>query len=324
MLWSMLKADAKRHGRKVLVGRSAMGNDRKQGEHRFGGPWTEIKLDAISDYLGFYTQALKQKPKPETPFILWYVDAFAGSGERTAARETGGILENRPISLDAVQLDGSAKRALAIEPPFSKYVFIEQDARRAVQLGTLAGEGRSIKVLNGDANEVLQQFFDQPPWSRKGLNRAVVFLDPYDMAVRWATLAALAKTKAVDVWYLFPLNATVRQLAHDYAAVDDPKQASLDEIFGTRDWREDLYKEEVTPDLFTPVSRTRRSVTQAQIEAYVRKRLNSLFPYVSQPLPLLTPRGAQLFSLFCLSANDSPIAHSLIERGVRHVLKKYG
>lgn len=301
-----------------------MDNDSNQSEHRFGGPRTEIKLDAISDYLGFYTQALKQKPKPETPFILWYIDAFAGSGERTATRETGGILENRPISVDAVQLDGSAKRALAIEPPFSKYVFVERDARRAAKLRTLAGEGRSIKVLNGDANEVLQQLFDQPPWSRKGLNRAVVFLDPYDMAVRWATLVALAKTKAVDVWYLFPLNATVRQLAHDYAAVDNPKQASLDEIFGTRDWREDLYKEDVTSDLFTPVNRTRRSVTQSQIEAYVRKRLNSLFPYVSQPLPLLTPRSAQLFSLFCLSANDSPIAHNLIERGVRHILKKYG
>lgn len=301
-----------------------MDSDRNQSEHRFGGPWTEIKLDAISDYLGFYTQALKQKPKPETPFVLWYVDAFAGSGERTATRETGGILENRPISVEAVQLDGSAKRALAIKPPFSKYLFVERDARRAAQLKTLAGEGRVIEILNGDANEVLQRVFGQPPWSRKGLNRAVVFLDPYDMAVRWATLEALAKTKAVDVWYLFPLNATVRQLAHDYAAVDSPKQASLDEIFGTRDWRVELYKEDLTPDLFTAVSRTKRSETQPQIEAYVRRRLNSLFPYVSQPLPLLTPRGAQLFSLFCLSANDSPIAHKLIERGVRHVLRKYG
>lgn len=142
MRWLKLKCDAKHLSPGLVVAGSLMGNDRKQGEHRFGGPWTEVKLDAISDYLSFYTQALKQKPKPDKPFILWYIDAFAGSGERTAAREAGGILENRPISVDAIQLDGSAKRALAIDPPFSKYVFVEIDALAAPP-GSEPWEGRT-------------------------------------------------------------------------------------------------------------------------------------------------------------------------------------
>jgi hypothetical protein len=47
-------------------------------DHRFGGPWTEIKLDAVCYYLECYTKALSRKQ-----FDLWYVDAFAGIGDRT-------------------------------------------------------------------------------------------------------------------------------------------------------------------------------------------------------------------------------------------------
>ena len=50
-------------------------------KHIFGGPWTEIKLDAVEYYLGCYTRALKQ-----VDFDLWYIDAFAGSGDRENER----------------------------------------------------------------------------------------------------------------------------------------------------------------------------------------------------------------------------------------------
>lgn len=297
------------------------------GRHRFGGPWTEVKLDAISDYLQFYTAALQHKPKPESPFVLWYVDAFAGSGERTTEQSSGGLLTGTPATTETVTLPGSAARALAVTPGFSKYVFVERQTEWAEQLRRLvAASGHTgAQVHQGEANAVLNDLFSKPPWHRRGLDRAVVFLDPYDMAVRWETLKTLADTKAVDVWYLFPLNATVRQLAHDYSAVDGSKKASLDQIFGCSDWQSELYAEEVSLDLFDePIGQTRRVATQKQIEAYARRRLGTLFPYVSDPLPLLMPKGAQLFSLFCLSANDSPVAHSLISRGVSHVLKKYG
>jgi hypothetical protein len=50
-------------------------------EHHYGGPWTEIKLDAVEYYLKCYTAALSK-----VPFDLWYVDAFAGTGTRTSER----------------------------------------------------------------------------------------------------------------------------------------------------------------------------------------------------------------------------------------------
>ncbi|MDB5429911.1 MAG: hypothetical protein JWP35_1027 [Caulobacter sp.] len=295
-------------------------------DHEFGGHWTEVKLDAISEYLNFFTSALKNRA-----FRLWYVDAFAGTGARTAKRVTGGIFEGQPIGEEKVQLDGSAKRALAVSPPFHDFVFMEQHGGRFAALSKLktANPTRNIVVTSGDGNEALRGLFSSPPWSHqkrgKGPQRAVVFLDPYAMSVRWNTLQLLAETGAVDVWYLFPLNAVVRQLAHDFSAVDQAKQASLDEIFGTADWRSELYATDVQPGLFeVEVSSTRRVASQKQIQTYAMKRLKTLFPYVSDPLPLLTPGGAQLFSLFCASANESPAARALVAKGVSHVLKKYG
>jgi len=299
-------------------------------ENEFGGPWTEVKLDAISDYLGFYTAALKAQPNPSRPFHLWYVDAFAGSGERTVVMESGGIFDGMPITSARVQLDGSAKRALAITPPFKHLVFIEQHRKRFTALKHLetSNPSRGIQCWDGDANESLGRLFRSPPWSEqkggRGIHRAVVFLDPFDMAVQWKTLKLLAETGAVDVWYLFPLNAVVRQLAHDYGAVTADKQASLDEIFGTASWRDELYETRTQRTLFDePSTSTHRKVTQREIETYFHGRLAGIFPYVSKPLPLLTPRGAQLFSLFCASANGSPAARALVAKGVDHVLKKY-
>ena len=269
--------------------------------------------------------ALKNKS-----FELWYIDAFAGSGERTAKRESGGLFEGKPVETTRVQLDGSAKRALAIDPPFQRLVFIEQDAKRfaALQKLRLNFSSRRIETLSADANDALLGIFSQAPWSSqsngRGIHRAVVFLDPYDMSVKWRTLEVLAHTGAVDVWYLFPLNAVVRQLANDFSAVDSSKQASLDEIFGTADWRSELYREPAQEDLFGETAGPRRIASQAQIEAYARRRLLSLFPSVSKPLPLLTPRGSQLFSIFCISANKSGPAQALVAKGVAHILKKYG
>ena len=75
-------------------------------KHSFGGPWTEIKLDAV-DTIGTDTSALKR-----VGFDLWYIDAFAGSGDREAQREIGGIFEGAPLETIRETLAGSARRAL--------------------------------------------------------------------------------------------------------------------------------------------------------------------------------------------------------------------
>src|ERR1700737_479625 len=76
-------------------------------EHLFGGPWTEIKLDAVQYYLECYAKALTPKK-----FDLWYIDAFAGTGDRVETRKVGGLLEGIPESTVTETLAGAARRAL--------------------------------------------------------------------------------------------------------------------------------------------------------------------------------------------------------------------
>ena len=123
--------------------------------HRFGGPWTEIKLDAVQYYLQCYTKALAHI------FDLYYIDAFAGSGDRTEEREVGGILEGRPIETVVETLDGSAKRALSISPAFHHFIFNETHPERLAALDAvrLAHPGRDIRIFSGDANHVLKDIF---------------------------------------------------------------------------------------------------------------------------------------------------------------------
>lgn len=143
------------------------------------------------------------------------------------------------------------------------------------------------------------------------------------MQVSWETLQLLSETKRIDVWYLFPLEGVVRQLAHDFQAIDAAKAAALDRIFGETEWRQAMYEAESTAPLFDYAPSSRRSVTPEQIEAYFKRKLDKLFSFVSDPLPLFSDAGAQKFSLFLLIANDSPAAIQLAKNGVRDVLKKH-
>src|SRR6202040_4104646 len=70
--------------------------------HAFGGPWTEVKLDAVEYYLSCYTNALQH-----WAFDLWYIDAFAGTGSRTIERLDGGLFDGKPIELTRETLAGS-------------------------------------------------------------------------------------------------------------------------------------------------------------------------------------------------------------------------
>lgn len=301
-------------------------------EHPFGGAWTELKLRAISDYLSFYTKALQYRPSPETPFQKWYIDAFAGTGERTEERTTGGLLDGEPTRRERFQLEGSARRALKVEPPFEHYVFIEANQRRFRALKRLCDEfpNKDIHPLRGDANAELQRLFASSPWtkgsSQAGLQRAVVFLDPYGMNVRWETLKLLAETKRADVWYLFPLQAALRQLAHKHGAVDESKRAALTEVFGTADWEEEFYRDaQDSRDLFDfEITPRERDANPTKVESYARRRLQSIFTFVSEPIPLLARRGLLQFSLFLASGNSSQPAIELIKRGVAAQVKKYG
>lgn len=295
--------------------------DAERATNSFGGPWTEIKLDAIGEYLKFYQNALKNQV-----FETWYIDAFAGTGDRHAKVMSGGLLEGTPSKEEVQILDGSARRALQIDPAFDHYWFAEQHRGRQKVLAGLQGEyPQDIRIFPGEANEGLRTLFNSPPWigARANLQRAVVFLDPFGMSVGFDTLEMLANTRRVDVWYLFPRAAVIQQLANDHDALDPGKRASLARVFGCDDWEERFYQAQpAQADLFggPPTRAVIRMANGSEIAAFMRERFGKVFAYVSAPLPLMI-NGHDFFELYCLSNNVRAI--SLIKRGVDHVLQKY-
>jgi three-Cys-motif partner protein len=294
-------------------------------EHPFGGPWTEIKLDAVEYYLKCYAKVLKR-----AGFDLWYIDAFAGTGTRDSERVVGGLFEGIPIQTVKERLAGSARRAVAVRPSFDHFVFVEMDATRCEALADTLAENRNvdIQIIRGEANEVLRNLVHQKPWAQKNAtnSRGVVFLDPYALHVDWETLKSLASTCVLDVWYLFPIRDTIRQLAHNFEGIG-PKEAMLDRVLGP-EWR-DLYSIPPQPvsklDLFDqPVEPAlKRVVSAEQFEQWLRGRLEQEFSFVSEPLPLLTSPARQVFSLFLGVSNPSKPAIDLAKRFVRYVNKNF-
>src|SRR5215203_1195118 len=62
-------------------GHGSTGVGRHMVEHKFGGPQTDFKLDVLRQYLAFFTTVLKRQD-----FELWYIDGFAGTGQRLVER----------------------------------------------------------------------------------------------------------------------------------------------------------------------------------------------------------------------------------------------
>jgi three-Cys-motif partner protein len=116
------------------------------------------------------------------------------------------------------------------------------------------------------------------------------------MQVEWQTLKAIRQTEAIDLLYLFPIGAVVRQAAIDFSKVDPHKEAALTKIYGGRSWREEWYRESPQADLLDARPPTLRTASKKEIEAGFKNRLGGLFPYVSPPLPLLRRVSPRYFA----------------------------
>src|SRR5436190_23283778 len=106
-------------------------------QEAFGGPWTQDKLERLKNYLDAYVKVFKNQTWAETV----YVDAFAGTGS-IPAKKTKTKIEAAPtleVTDTEVQdfLNGSARVALGIEPPFGQYLFVELSPKKIKELEAL-------------------------------------------------------------------------------------------------------------------------------------------------------------------------------------------
>ena len=289
--------------------------------HEFGGEWTDIKLDVMQAYFKAYATALKRKP-----FERWYVDAFAGTGDRIAHRyrgedAVGSLFGDEAKAVDKVK-DGSVRIALEIEPRFDRYLFIDRSEDHVARLKELRSEypdrSKLIDVIPGDANEKLVELCSHVDWRR---TRAAVFIDPYGMQVSWSTLESLAGTQGVDIALLFPTGSLNRLLKRD-GTIPEEWERKIDDHLGPCDWRPAFYATSMRTDLFSTVSSTEKSVDIDGLRAFVTIRLREIFAYVHQEaVPLKNSKGSVLYDLFIICANPHKNAVDLSKKLANGAIK---
>ena len=285
----------------------------------FGGRWTENKLEILKKYLNAYNTALKNQP-----FQRVYIDAFAGTGYRKQRKHQykyQGFFEELEQDESKQFLKGSAKLVLEANPSFDKYIFIESDKNKIDELEKLKKEhpekAKQIEIAQSDANEFIQNYCRNENWAD---NRAVLFLDPFATEVEWPTIEAVAKTKCIDVWILFPLMAVNRLLAKD------PQKISyecLNRIFGTDEWFERFYSTRTLNDIF---GRSEEIVFKAcnfqRIAQFYNERLKVIFSGVAKQTKVFyNSRQSPLFQLFFAAGNPkgAPIAIKIAEHLLRNI-----
>lgn len=288
---------------------------RGPAEHEFGSDETDLKLSLVSAYLGRFTTALRRK-YPN----LWYIDAFAGTGVRTVKHDPHeGDLFTAPRDARTEDREGSALLAINTKPAFTQLVFIDLRARhyKALLALQMAHRDRSIYVIRGNANEIVTNIARSKDWRS---TRAVLFLDPYGMQVEWETLQAIRRTEAMDIWYLVSLAGLYRQAALDRSRITPESRRRLSRMLGTEAWLDDWYSPHLQASILDGSRGYSRSATVDDMVLYVRKRLETLFPAVLEPLRLRNKKGGPAFALFFLMSNPDPKAIKVATGIANHIL----
>jgi three-Cys-motif partner protein len=274
--------------------------------HQFGGSWSQKKLVALEKYLKAYITIFKSNPRAAR-LITNYVDAFAGTGYRNRedVDRVPGFFDE-PYEKESLDLQkGSALIALETEPKFDRYLFIDKKHEHVAELAKLKERFIEIKdrirIEVGDANDVIQKWCQETDWNE---NRAVVFIDPYGMEVEWSSVEALAQTKGVDLWILFPLGVAVNRLLTKNKIPTGAWADRLSRFFGTDEWKDEFYREKESATIFGLERVISKKANFQAINNFFADRLRSIFPGVcDKPLELRNSKNVPIFLLYFASSN---------------------
>jgi three-Cys-motif partner protein len=261
--------------------------------------WSEVKLDIISEYAKAYSTILTAQTKPKLQHI--YIDAFAGAGVHMS-RERGDLVT------------GSPSNALAIEPPFTEYHFIDLNEKKIKSLRTLIHGFPNAEVHEGDCNTVLlHQVFPRCKW--EDYRRALCLLDPYGLSLNWEVMLRAGQMRSVEIFLNFPVMDMNRNvLWRNPQKVSPAQRARMTSFWGDESWRDAAYKKDQTLFGEEELKGSNEDIVQA-----FRERLKNVagFKHVPDPVPMCNSNGADVYYLFF--ASPKPVAASI----VRDIFEKY-
>lgn len=290
--------------------------------HRFGGTWTEEKLERLGKYLAAYTKIFTQNPKAAW-YRTIYVDAFAGTGYRTRPEIDRNTASLFPMDEEAIMFQkGSAVIALETEPSFDEYLFVDLASDHVRELELLKArypdKAHKVRIEQQEANQFLASWCRTTNW---GKTRAVVFLDPYGGQVEYETIQAIAHAKAIDLWVLFPVGAVVNRLLMRNKPPGGAWAARLTKMFGTEEWKDAFYRPTGQLSMFGRQGSPEKHADFETIGQFFIERLKTAFPKVAQnPIALYNSKNIPLF-LLCFAAGN-PRGASIAVDIAQDILRK--
>ncbi len=281
----------------------------KESKNKWGGGWTEKKLDAFARYVSDYLTIIGKKSYLKTI----YFDGFAGSGERKSNIQSE-LYEQLMISEDEEKVyKGSAERVLNLpkNASFDYYCFSDKDAESLSKLKDKLAkyQERNINQFifrEGDCNAHILEL--SKALKRENTYSALVILDPFDMQINWESISALKNTRA-DIWILVPTVVIVNILLDKNGEMRNFHK--LQPFFGmtVKEIKEYFSADEADAlqideeDVIGKVTKQIEKIAELYVE-----RLRYVWANVlEEPICLKNPEGLPVLHLIYASNNTSAI-----------------
>ena len=291
---------------------------------RWGGQWTEEKLDTFTKYVNAYL-TIMNKYRDQYDWKLIYFDGFAGSGSRSETNNQSDLLLEL-FSEDMLRTDelnlyqGAAERVLSIDQRgFDYNYFIDKDSTSSnllqQKLQSYETTDRKLEFRCSDANKQLQ-IMAQALKNNSKL-RALVLLDPFGMQVNWESIASLANTHT-DLWILIPTGVIVNRLldrkgklAHieTLCSFFGLSENEIQNYFYEKQTEQTLFGEE---EKIIKVSQPIKKIAELYI-----KQLKTIFTQVTdKPLIMYNTRNTPIYHFAFASYNETAnkIASQIISK----------
>ena len=145
-----------------------------------------------------------------------------------------------------------------------------------------------------------------------------------------STIEAIAATKKIDLWYLFPSGVGVfRQISKD-GNVDPTHAPSITRLYGTEEWRTAFIKRKPAPNLFDlQATENEKTVDPAVAADFMLDRMKTIFKggvgdFKVELRKHAYPSFHLLFAWGNPSEDASKLAKSLSNAAVKVAEKNYG
>jgi len=261
---------------------------------KFGGDWTEQKIEIVVEYTKAYLTIMNKYPQ----WRLLYFDGFAGSGQICSER-----LEDT--------IEGVARRILGIDTPksFDLYYFVEKKKKNVRALKRIIKNEFPQKenyahVVSEDCNKKLKDLADYLNADGSDF-KVLAFIDPCGMQLQWSSLEAI-EGFGIDMWILVPIGIGPNRLLKKNGDINYKWMEKLVNFLGMNhdEIHKYFYLKTGQQNIFNNedhVIKTNRTIEK--LGDLYRINLKKIFSYVSKPFVMKNRKNNVMYH-FLLGSNN--------------------